>query len=69
MLTQNLLKQGIKSCILAPVGKGENLLAVLEVVSPNAKELNSVNAMKLDSILPYIVSAVERKRFEKRKQG
>ncbi|HEA30049.1 MAG TPA: GAF domain-containing protein [Leeuwenhoekiella sp.] len=65
MLAENLLKQGVKSCILAPVANGDNLLAVLEVVSPNLNELNSVNAMKLDEIIPYIVSTVERKRFEK----
>jgi hypothetical protein len=65
MLAENLLSQGVKSCILAPVAKGNNLLAVLEVVSPHANELNSINAMKLDDIIPYIVSTVERKRFEK----
>ncbi len=65
LLAENLLSQGVKSCILAPIAKGDKLLAVLEVVSPYANELNSINAMKLDEIIPYIVSTVERKRFEK----
>lgn len=65
LLAENLLSQGVKSCILAPVAKGDNLLAILEVVSPHANDLNSINAMKLDDIIPYIVSTVERKRFEK----
>lgn len=65
MLAKNLLSQGVKSCILAPVAKVNNLLAVLEVVSPHVNELNSINAMKLDDIIPYIVSSVERRRFEK----
>ncbi|MGB3775077.1 MAG: GAF domain-containing protein [Leeuwenhoekiella sp.] len=64
-LAENLLNQGVQSCILAPVAKGDTLLAVLEVVSPHANDLNSINAMKLDDIIPYIVSTVERKRFEK----
>ncbi|WP_031428378.1 GAF domain-containing protein [Flavimarina sp. Hel_I_48] len=64
-LAENLLNQGVNSCILVPLSKGNKLLAVLEVVSPHANDLNSINAMKLDAIVPYIVATIERKRFEK----
>ena len=64
LLSENLLNQGVKSCILAPIFKGKKLLAVLELVSGTKNELNSVNAMKLDDIIPYIVATVERRRFE-----
>ena len=64
LLSENLLNQGVKSCILAPIAKGHKLLAVLELVSYRKNELNSINALKLDEIIPYLVATVERKRFE-----
>ena len=57
---KNLMEQGIKSAILAPISVNGNLLGVLELVSSNVNELNSVNANKLDDVMPYIVSAVMR---------
>nr|WP_298924308.1 GAF domain-containing protein [uncultured Allomuricauda sp.] len=57
---KNLHEQGIKSVILAPIADNGNLLGVLELVSNTVNELNSVNANKLDDVMPYIVSAVLR---------
>ncbi|WP_222981879.1 GAF domain-containing protein [Flagellimonas meishanensis] len=57
---KNLHEQGIKSAILAPIAEDGNLLGVLELVSKKANELNSINANKLDDVMPYIVSAVLR---------
>ncbi|MGB5943691.1 MAG: GAF domain-containing protein [Leeuwenhoekiella sp.] len=64
LLSENLLNQNVQSCILAPIAKSNKLLGVLELISTKKYELNSINATKLDSILPYIVSTVERRRFE-----
>ncbi|MCF4102635.1 GAF domain-containing protein [Gillisia sp. M10.2A] len=64
LLSQNLIKNGVKSCILAPIANDTSLLGVLEIVSPRKNELNSINAIKLDDILPYIVTSVERNRSE-----
>lgn len=64
LLAQNLKKSGVQSCILAPIAQGEELLGVLELVSNRKNELNSINAIKLDDILPYIVTAVKRNRTE-----
>ncbi len=36
----------------------------MELVSSRKNELNSINAIKLDKILPYIVTAVERTRAD-----
>ncbi|MDT0649798.1 GAF domain-containing protein [Autumnicola edwardsiae] len=68
LLSQNLKANNVKSCILAPVAKKGRLLGVLELVSERKNELHSINALKLDEILPYIVTAVERNRsdFENR---
>ena len=63
LLSENLLNQDIKSCILAPIANEGNLLAVLEIVSPHKNDLDSIKAMRLDDVLPYIVSTLERKNF------
>lgn len=63
-LFRNLKAAGAKSVILAPIAKNQKLLAILELVSFEKKELNSVNAKKLDEIIPYIVTAVERNKNE-----
>ncbi|MBA4744947.1 MAG: GAF domain-containing protein [Muricauda sp.] len=57
---KSLMEQGIKSAILAPIAVNGNLLGVLELVSGKVNELNSVNANKLDDVMPYIVAAVMR---------
>lgn len=63
-LFKNLKEEGIKSAIFAPIASENNLLGVLELSSPNKNELNSVNAQKLDGIMPYIVTAVLRSKIE-----
>ncbi|UJH66230.1 GAF domain-containing protein [Allomuricauda sp. SCSIO 65647] len=57
---KNLHRQGIKSAILAPIAEDGNLLGVLELVSERVNELNSINANKLQDVMPFIVSAVLR---------
>ncbi|WP_421806486.1 GAF domain-containing protein [Flagellimonas sp.] len=57
---KNLMDQGIRSAILAPIAVNGELLGVLELVSGKVNELNSVNANKLDDVMPYIVAAVMR---------
>ncbi len=57
---QHLLKQGIRSCILAPVVKNGRLLGFIELVSSRARELNSINAKKLDYIIPFLTDSIER---------
>ena len=61
---KGLKEQGIKSAIFAPIASNNNLLGVLEVVSTKKGELNTVNAQKLDDIMPFIVSAVVRSKIE-----
>lgn len=56
----HLLKQNIHSFIFAPIIKNGILLGVVELVSSSPRELNSINASKLDLILPYLIDTVER---------
>ena len=61
---KGLKKQGIKSAIFAPIATDGGLLGVLELVSTKVNALNSVNAQKLEHIMPYIVTAVLRTAAE-----
>jgi hypothetical protein len=53
-------QQGINSFILAPVVKNSILLGVLELVSLRPKELNSINANKLEVVMPFLTDNIER---------
>lgn len=59
-LGEHLLSQGIQSCVFAPVTKDGHLLGVIELVSENPRDLNSVNATKLDLVLPYLTDTIDR---------
>jgi hypothetical protein len=59
-LGEHLLKQNIHSCVFAPVIKDEQLLGVIELVSESPRELNSVNAVKLELVLPYLTDTIDR---------
>lgn len=55
-----LLSQNVQSAIFAPVIKNEKLLGIVEVVSSRNKELNSINAQKMDIVMPYIIDTIDR---------
>lgn len=57
-----LYQQGIKSAVFAPIANDKGVMGILELVSYTPKALNSVNANKLNEVMPYIVSAVERSK-------
>lgn len=63
---QNLSLLGIKSIILIPIKATNNGdLALLEIASPRAYELNSVNINKLKDIIPVFEAAVKRSAEER----
>jgi len=59
-LGEHLLKQGIMSCVFAPIIKDGHLLGVVELVSSTLRGLNSVNATKLELVLPYLTDTIDR---------
>jgi hypothetical protein len=59
-MATRLLEQQVHSFILAPVVKNDQLFGVLEVVSEKAKALNSINANKLDVVMPFLTDNIER---------
>ncbi|HEX8530865.1 MAG TPA: GAF domain-containing protein, partial [Cytophagales bacterium] len=67
-LAAHLSTQHIRSFILAPVVKNERLLGVLEVVSSRPHELNSINARKLEVVMPFLTDTIERLAAELQNQ-
>jgi hypothetical protein len=60
----HLLKQNIKSVILAPVVKEGKILGIIELGSSVPFALNSINAHKVDMIMPFIVDTIDRYQNE-----
>ena len=57
--SNHLVEQSIHSCIFAPILKNGRLFCILEIVSSKRLALNSINANKLDLIMPSFISIVE----------
>lgn len=55
-----LKANSIKSIILVPLLLNNELLSVLELVSPKKHELNSINAYKLKDVIPVFKVAIKR---------
>lgn len=60
-LVRHLAGQNVESLILAPLVKNDVLLGILEVVSYRKRELNSVNAHKLEVVMPFIADTIDRR--------
>ncbi len=62
LLYKKMLEQGMKSAIFASIVSEEKILGVLELVSPNAHDLNTINANKLRDIMPFLIDSVVRSK-------
>ena len=62
VLLKNLHAQNIKSAIFASIIDQGKVLGVLEIVSPNINELNTVNANKLEDIMPFLIDYIVRSK-------
>ena len=63
-LGNHLRAQNIQSCILAPVVKDDRILGIIELASSMPGKLNSLNANKLELIMPYIIDTLDRYNSE-----
>lgn len=59
-LAKHFASRNIQSFILAPVVKNHHLFGILEVVSSTSGEFNSINANKLEVVLPFLTDTIER---------
>ena len=62
VLFRKLHEQKVGSAIITPIVSGDTVHGILEIVSPNAQELNSINANKLEDILPFLTDSVTRSK-------
>lgn len=56
----HLRKQGVRSCLFRPVVISSGLEGILEVVSEVPRDLHTVNAQKLEAMMPIISETFER---------
>ena len=59
-LLLHFYKLGIKSFLLIPLISNNKLLGVMELVSYQKHQLNSINAHKMDIVMPYLQETMER---------
>lgn len=59
-IAQNFFAQNIRSFILAPIIKNNQLLGILELVSSRPGELNSINANRLEVVMPFFTDTIDR---------
>ena len=58
-MAEQLYESGIKSAIFAPIIKDKKILGIVELVS-RKKQLNSINANKMEIVMPYLEDTMER---------
>jgi len=58
-MAKQLYDAGIKSAIFAPIIKDRKILGIVELVSQK-KQLNSINANKMEIVMPYLVDTIDR---------
>ena len=61
LVAAQLRAQNIGSIILAPLIKDDILLGILELVSSKISVLNSVNAHRLEIVMPFFVDTIDHK--------
>jgi hypothetical protein len=62
ILYKSLYQQKIQSAIISSIVADGKVLGIMEIVSPNVNELNTINANKLHDIMPYLVDSVKRSK-------
>ncbi|SMC65505.1 hypothetical protein [Moheibacter sediminis] len=59
-----LQKSGVKSAMLIPMKKDDNLLGIMEFVSETPHGFNSITAQRIDLILSFLIESMERAQRE-----
>ncbi|MFT4667860.1 MAG: hypothetical protein ACI9XB_004834, partial [Gammaproteobacteria bacterium] len=60
LLYQKLKENGIKSFVLVPIELSNGHVQLIELASTRKNELNSLNATKLEDVIPFVKIASER---------
>ncbi|PKA84374.1 hypothetical protein ATE92_2562 [Ulvibacter sp. MAR_2010_11] len=62
VLYKSLFEQGIESAIISSIVADGKVMGIIEIVSPNPNDLNTINANKLHDIMPFLVDSVKRSK-------
>lgn len=60
VLATRFYQEGVRSFILGPVVKNDHLLGIIELVSDQPHQLNSINANQLDIVMPFLTDTIDR---------
>jgi len=61
---REIINQGIKSLLIAPLYHENQLIGILEIGSPNPGDINALNVLKLDEVLALFAVAISRSMSE-----
>ncbi len=61
-LYETLDSQKVQSAIMTSLVLDGKVQGIMEIVSPNKQELNTINANKLHDIMPYLIDSVRRSK-------
>ncbi|MBL7128748.1 MAG: GAF domain-containing protein [Ignavibacteria bacterium] len=60
LIEDEILKQGIRNVLLAPLISGDKIIGILEIGSPTPVEITATNTLKLKEVLPLFAMTVSR---------
>ncbi len=63
-IEKDILKQGINNIVLAPILYGEEIIGIMELVSPNADDINAFSVLQLNEVLSLFAMAMKRSMQE-----
>ncbi|MBK8552454.1 MAG: GAF domain-containing protein [Ignavibacteria bacterium] len=61
-IEEEILSQGIRNILIAPLILDNEIVGILELGSPNPGQITMVNSLKLREVLSLFAMAVERSR-------
>ena len=60
IIEDEILKQGIRNIVLAPLIAGDEIMGILEIGSPTPGKITAISTLKLREVLPLFTIAVSR---------
>lgn len=61
---ESIVNEGIENILLSPLFYGDDFIGVIELGSPEVKQLNNITITKLEEVLPLFAVAVKRSAEE-----
>ena len=68
IIQKNLYEKGIRNLLLVPIDSGNDVLGILELASKTPRQLNNINAIKLDDVIQLLADSIKVKKAEFHKE-